>query len=384
MSDKDYLGKKGGDNYKPLKFYQDRISGVANGFDLFSEGDSHYFTYNVDGEAILISETYTSVKGRDNGVNSVDKNRLLEARYKKDSLSSGKYFFNLQAGNHQEIATSAWFDDEGAMLAAIDRLMSATETPAMPVVDTPEPLAATPEAATTIEAAADLSADNTEAPTPEPVEPAEIKATRPATPEAPRFIPPVEEKKRKGLWWLLPIILFLLVWYLLSSYCCHDNESKSADSKLGRFFNYELPSGTQLNIPKKGIENRLIQTIEKDKPEEATQKWFNFDRIGFATNSAELSDLSMEQIDNIYQVLAAYPNVKLKIGGYTDNTGSLAYNTKLSQERAEAVMKALLERGVDAERLTAEGYGPEHPIASNDSAEGRALNRRIALRVTEK
>lgn len=76
--------------------------------------------------------------------------------------------------------------------------------------------------------------------------------------------------------------------------------------------------------------------------------------------------------------------MNIKIGGYTDNTGSDEINTKLSAERAANVAAALVERGIAPARLESEGYGPKHPIADNATQEGRDQNRRIAVRVTKK
>jgi OOP family OmpA-OmpF porin len=154
--------------------------------------------------------------------------------------------------------------------------------------------------------------------------------------------------------------------------------------RLGAFFSRKLPSGVELNIPEYGIENNLITFIEdKNKAVDKTT-WFNFDRIAFETGSAKLSAESLEQIKNLGEILKAYPNVNLKIGGYTDNTGDAKLNLKLSQDRAAAVKAAIVSEGVAAARLDAEGYGSEHPVASNDTEEGRAQNRRIAVRVSKK
>ncbi|WP_338872457.1 OmpA family protein [Spirosoma sp. SC4-14] len=163
-----------------------------------------------------------------------------------------------------------------------------------------------------------------------------------------------------------------------------EQELAEATAKLGSFFKHKLPSGVELNIPELGIENKLIQFIEdKNKPVDKTT-WFNFDRLLFDTGKATLKPSSHEQLINMVEILKAYPQVDLKLGGYTDNTGSAVVNKKLSQDRADAVKSELVKRGIAASRLDAEGYGQEHPVASNATAEGRAQNRRIAVRVTKK
>ncbi|MEN0045488.1 MAG: DUF1508 domain-containing protein [Bacteroidota bacterium] len=108
-----YQGRGGEDDYEPLSFYQANITGVENGFDTFSADRGHFFTYNLNGRVILISESYTSTRGRDNGVESVKKNLPIIERYQRRRHPNGKYYFNLLAGNRQEIATSIWFDGEG-------------------------------------------------------------------------------------------------------------------------------------------------------------------------------------------------------------------------------------------------------------------------------
>jgi outer membrane protein OmpA-like peptidoglycan-associated protein len=82
--------------------------------------------------------------------------------------------------------------------------------------------------------------------------------------------------------------------------------------------------------------------------------------------------------------LKAYPNVHLKLGGYTDNTGNPAANMALSAARAKNVMDALVAKGIDDSRLASEGYGDQYPAGDNSTEEGRQQNRRIALRVTQK
>ena len=112
------------------------------------------------------------------------------------------------------------------------------------------------------------------------------------------------------------------------------------------------------------------------------RRGYEFDRITFQTDAATLRPQSREQLSNIAAILKAYPPVRLKIGGYTDNSGDAAANLRLSQARAETVMTELANMGVARSRLEAEGYGAQHPIADNATQEGRAKNRRVALSAT--
>ncbi|MGL4630405.1 MAG: DUF937 domain-containing protein [Leadbetterella sp.] len=146
-----------------------------------------------------------------------------------------------------------------------------------------------------------------------------------------------------------------------------------------------LEGGVELaGLNPEGIENKLVAFIkDASKPVDKTS-WFNFDNLNFATGSSNLTAESNKQVENIVAILKAYPKVKLKIGGYTDNVGKPESNIKLSAARATTVMNSIVAAGIDKARLEAEGYGQEHPEASNDTEEGRAKNRRIAVRVTEK
>ncbi len=156
-------------------------------------------------------------------------------------------------------------------------------------------------------------------------------------------------------------------------------------SGLGEFFSKKLACGIEMNIPSNGIEARLAAFIEDaSKPVDKTT-WFDFDRLTFETGKASLDmSKSEEQLKNIAEIMKCYPKVKLKVGGYTDNVGNAQANMKLSQGRADNVKAALVALGVAADRMEAEGYGDQHPVASNDTEEGRAQNRRISTRVMEK
>lgn len=146
----------------------------------------------------------------------------------------------------------------------------------------------------------------------------------------------------------------------------------------------KLPDGTELNVPESGVESQLVTFInDTSKPVDKTT-WFNFDRLAFDTGKSTLQPSSQEQLNNVAAILKAYPKVHVKIGGYTDNTGNAKANLKLSAARAKSVMDGLVAAGVDKLQLESEGYGDQHPVADNSTEDGRAQNRRIALRVTAK
>lgn len=112
--------------------------------------------------------------------------------------------------------------------------------------------------------------------------------------------------------------------------------------------------------------------------------WVDFPRFKFGTASADLTPEGAVAVRHLAEILTTYPNISIKIGGYTDSSGHADRNTALSERRARAVMAALINAGVHSARLEAAGYGPAHPIATNDTEEGRAKNRRIAIRLTRK
>ena len=101
--------------------------------------------------------------------------------------------------------------------------------------------------------------------------------------------------------------------------------------------------------------------------------------ILFDLNKATIRDESKETLQAIADIMEEYPNTVFHIGGHTDSTGSAAYNEKLSEERAESVRQFLINAGIPATRLTAEGYGEARPIASNNTARGRQENRRVEI-----
>nr|MCU0810658.1 OmpA family protein [Thiobacillaceae bacterium] len=103
--------------------------------------------------------------------------------------------------------------------------------------------------------------------------------------------------------------------------------------------------------------------------------------VNFDNASAVLLDDASAILDDAVAILKRYPALKVEVAGHTDNTGSAAYNQQLSARRAKAVMEYFTAKGVVVEQLTSRGYGESQPGADNGTAEGRAENRRVELRV---
>ena len=101
--------------------------------------------------------------------------------------------------------------------------------------------------------------------------------------------------------------------------------------------------------------------------------------ITFATDSAVFQTSFNRVLDSVAKVLKEYDQTLVQVVGYTDNTGSLAYNNQLSLKRAQAVATYLQNRGVSDSRLSVMGMGPNNPIASNSTAAGREQNRRVEI-----
>ncbi len=210
--------------------------------------------------------------------------------------------------------------------------------------------------------------------------------------------------------WLLPAILGLGLLYYLGTKGCGNKVTETAtdvttaiDSSaikataaagsavdamgaaVDKMFSYKLSSGFELaNASKGGIENQLITFIEDGSKVVDKETWFNFDNLLFDTGKASLQPESQVQLQNVAEILKAFPKVNLKVGGYTDNQGDPKANLRLSVDRAHNVKNELVKLGVDAKRLEADGYGEQHPIGDNTTEEGRQLNRRISVRVTQK
>ncbi len=209
--------------------------------------------------------------------------------------------------------------------------------------------------------------------------------------------------------WLVPLIVILIVIALLWYFSRSCNETRpstatvtdtatSANNDTGAAMTrtpadttagsikVQLPNGKELEANKGGIEDQLVTFLNSNwkslSDDSLKNKWFNFDNLNFNLGTATITPASEKQLDNIAEILKAYPDAKIKIGGYTDASGNAADNKKLSQDRANAAKAGLDKRGVGSQVIGAEGYGSQYakyPASAPDDQ--RALDRHVSVSV---
>lgn len=149
-----------------------------------------------------------------------------------------------------------------------------------------------------------------------------------------------------------------------------------------------LADGTAQKVGANSTENRLYTflatpTVQVDSVNR-TKGWINFDRVYFEAGKATLTPESAQQLQNVASILKTFPKAVVKIGGYTDSSGIALHNFQLSEERAKTAMVKLGSLGVPLDNMQFKGYGAKYFITSNNTLTGRALNRRISIRVVQK
>ncbi|HSQ46623.1 MAG TPA: OmpA family protein, partial [Lutibacter sp.] len=125
----------------------------------------------------------------------------------------------------------------------------------------------------------------------------------------------------------------------------------------------------------------LFVNLELDIEEAKVGQSVVLNNIYFEVGKATINTDFSTDLDKLVQFLKDNNETKLEIQGHTDNTGSLKLNNKLSQTRANSIVDYLVKKGIDSRRISAKGFGPSLPIADNSSAEGRAKNRRVVIKV---
>jgi len=182
-------------------------------------------------------------------------------------------------------------------------------------------------------------------------------------------------KKPFPIWgWLLPLLVLLaaLLWW------------RSCSAPKGpKMASITLPCGTVLSVEEGFFTYNLSNFMVKGSDSELP-KTFVFDHLNFDSATTRLTPESNATVNDLIAIMKCFPNMNVQLQGHTDNTGDPEANKKLSVDRAEAVKALLVAGGIDGGRIETAGWGQEKPIASNDTEEGKARNRRTELVVVKK
>ncbi len=199
--------------------------------------------------------------------------------------------------------------------------------------------------------------------------------------------PPVEREGARPMRWLplaLAALAALALLLFLRGRTARPNVDniapQSASTAKDALARIELPGGTTISVPK-GTINYNLAIFLADKSATDVPKTFVFDRLNFESASTRVTPQSVPTVTDLASVLKAYPSAQVQLVG---NTGSAEANQALSLDRANAVKGMLVNQGVAADRISTAGYGRDRPVASNDTEDGRARNRRLELNVTRK
>jgi outer membrane protein OmpA-like peptidoglycan-associated protein len=142
-----------------------------------------------------------------------------------------------------------------------------------------------------------------------------------------------------------------------------------------------LPDGVTLQLPDSSFLNAIYKYLSDTTATKSRQ--FVFEGLEFDDARVRALPETDTAVTNLTKLIRAFPSVTLRIEGHTDPSGDSAADQKRSLARADAVKDLLVKAGVPSDRLTTAGLGSEHPVASNDTAEGRARNRRIELSLSK-
>ena len=349
------------DNYLHCRDYENHGSADANGFTKwqYKQGE-HYFTWLTEGGAVKMrSEGYPTTAARNNGVDSVIRNRDNKDRY--DIIEkSGKQFVILKAGNHQEIARSCPKDNLAAVYALFPLLNPNPVLAAAEDVSVAGPLAAA--AAVVAMAAAVMPKPDAYVPPPPVYESATVAAADTA---AGGF----------KWWWLLLPLLLLLAWWLFGKGC---NKEPVGVAE---------PRVAVVTPP-------LVDTIKAVAPiatpvPAAPVKSCDLGWIFFDFDKSDLRAASKSELDKLVTIMKDNKDYVALLKANTDWKGSDAYNEVLSNRRAGNAKAYLVSKGIDAARIKTSINGEKDPVAKNevgsqDNEAGRQFNRRVELYVEDK
>jgi outer membrane protein OmpA-like peptidoglycan-associated protein len=424
-----------------------KTSSEHPGFITFTENGDHFFAWVNGSQIVMRSEAYPDADKMERGIKAILKNCDLPERYVVKQEDNHYILCLMGGGNHQEhtgnmgdhseIGRSCPHKSRADLNALLqfkgkdfaDKVVPLGEATAHANTNT-NAAAAVTAAATVVATAASKS---TEAATTASTT-AKVAAATVATGAASMASSLNTDTETKGgmgwLKWLLPLLAIAALLFWLKS-CRNTDATTTTGAEVANTTTTTEPSavtpadtnttvttttagaattatsttpaaaaaiapvstkvklacGSEIEAFEGGIESNLVKLLDDKNAvfnaEDKKANWINFDNMNFEFGTSKLTGASLSQIKNIVAILGCYKNLKIKIGGYTDKVGSDAGNLKLSQSRADAIMKALTSNGATAAQITAaEGYGETlATIAETESDAARAVDRKTAIRI---
>jgi outer membrane protein OmpA-like peptidoglycan-associated protein len=192
-------------------------------------------------------------------------------------------------------------------------------------------------------------------------------------------VAPVVQRPAGPRLWPLLLILPLLALGLFAY--LHGRGPRASDAVAME--QVQLCNGQSLSLLRDSFNYNLARYLANGSSAELP-KTFVFDHLNFDSATTTLTPESRTTVNDLIVVLKACPTAQVQLAGHTDSTGDPTSNQTLSQNRAEAVQAILVGNGISADRITTIGYGQDRPIASNDTEDGKARNRRTELVVLKK
>ncbi len=212
-----------------------------------------------------------------------------------------------------------------------------------------------------------------------------------------------ERKEKSRAKWVIPVILILIagtvVWYFMNKQTPSENPPQAKTDSVTpskdtikqniadeNKYTVKLPDGVLLDAKKGGIEDQLVIFFTDPKSKASRRFPFNFDQLSFNNGTANISNESMVQIQNVATILKAFPKAKIKIGGFNEKGGDSTSNKLLSESRANAVADAIKAAGANSNQIAGvEGFGSDfakYPADAPDSL--REKDKRISISVRSK
>ena len=176
--------------------------------------------------------------------------------------------------------------------------------------------------------------------------------------------------------WLAPLLF--LGGLVLGALLWLNWPTASVREAARRINELQLPGGVRISVPEGSFNFSLASWLARTTDTKVPKR-FVFDDLNLERDSTTLTPESVPTVNTLTTVLKAYPEVSVALEGHTDSTGDPSANKRLSLQRADAVKDIMVKGGIPESRITATGYGAESPLASNDTAQGRAKNRRLEL-----